>query len=806
MENFIGCLVSLDCGKTLGTYQGQIESIDAVQSTVTLVRLFRNGVPYQLPQVTIRSEDINDLKIIKYADLVNKESNEYSHSHASNLTSMLTATTSITTTIQISSEPAVAPIMAPVQPANSTKIDLPSMFSKTKYFQSLDAAKHDSYYSSMKAPAANKPYNKQHANISSDDFIHEQIFTNQSRRHKTSITPPNNFGRQHYCSELEDSFNNLNKTEDNQRQKMNKSFNPYHQFSLTSTKTTTQSGVTFTSSPNYNTQQQQQNPKMVSNYKGSTKDSHANRNQLLKISNSFTEPYGTHASMHSHKAHESSNQSPSRKPRNTPKRNNSDCFNNCDDNFKDDFDFEKNLALFDKAAVAMEINSAANSAQLTTTMAAAPSGHSNVKQQLLFNASLIPEREPKYKCDENILRGIKTSKRQIYFPDAQQSQPPKQFTYNSTLQQQKHNIQQQQLPVNHLILGEYKTDAELIVPGLSKNFRAKLFTTSSRWGFSLLRLVEAFGRGVCEAVIQYLGGCARFEEKNAHQRPTIVYLVGSRSWQSASALNSARHLANRSANVFVYETSPSLLTSSTATTSLGKKRPSQKRSNSTLTSTSSSTKKKNDSDDRGGGDDNDDDDGADEHDENEAMYAEELELFQMTSGLKIKNSVDFQKLGSVDLIISTLDIEANSDDNNTANLPSAAAATAAATTTSATTSFPSTTTKTASIINIIDITSKKLTLQQQQQLQVKQTNSYAIHWANSSKAPVFSIEPSAMLKETSVPYKRSFFCALPPWFDGLNVGQISLCDPGWPVKIFNEVGLAYNSPFQDKFFVSLHPV
>lgn len=54
MDKFIGCMVSLDCGETLGIYQGQVEFINPVQGTITLIRSFRNGVPYKLPQVTLR--------------------------------------------------------------------------------------------------------------------------------------------------------------------------------------------------------------------------------------------------------------------------------------------------------------------------------------------------------------------------------------------------------------------------------------------------------------------------------------------------------------------------------------------------------------------------------------------------------------------------------------------------------------------------------------------------------------------------------------------------------------------------------
>lgn len=52
--SYIGCLVSLNCGDSLGIYQGQVQGIDNAAQTLTLCKPFRNGVKCEVPEVTIR--------------------------------------------------------------------------------------------------------------------------------------------------------------------------------------------------------------------------------------------------------------------------------------------------------------------------------------------------------------------------------------------------------------------------------------------------------------------------------------------------------------------------------------------------------------------------------------------------------------------------------------------------------------------------------------------------------------------------------------------------------------------------------
>lgn len=51
MASWIGCLVSVNCGQTLGCYQGKISNASANQ--ITLIKPFRNGMPYPQQEVTL---------------------------------------------------------------------------------------------------------------------------------------------------------------------------------------------------------------------------------------------------------------------------------------------------------------------------------------------------------------------------------------------------------------------------------------------------------------------------------------------------------------------------------------------------------------------------------------------------------------------------------------------------------------------------------------------------------------------------------------------------------------------------------
>jgi hypothetical protein len=53
-DQFLGYAVSVTCRNDLGSYQGQICNVDPKDQTITLKKAFKNGIPCQVPQVTLR--------------------------------------------------------------------------------------------------------------------------------------------------------------------------------------------------------------------------------------------------------------------------------------------------------------------------------------------------------------------------------------------------------------------------------------------------------------------------------------------------------------------------------------------------------------------------------------------------------------------------------------------------------------------------------------------------------------------------------------------------------------------------------
>lgn len=53
-EQFVGYTVTVTCRNDLGSYQGQICSVDPNEQTITLKKAFKNGIPQQVSEVTLR--------------------------------------------------------------------------------------------------------------------------------------------------------------------------------------------------------------------------------------------------------------------------------------------------------------------------------------------------------------------------------------------------------------------------------------------------------------------------------------------------------------------------------------------------------------------------------------------------------------------------------------------------------------------------------------------------------------------------------------------------------------------------------
>lgn len=162
-----------------------------------------------------------------------------------------------------------------------------------------------------------------------------------------------------------------------------------------------------------------------------------------------------------------------------------------------DFDFEANLAMFDKDREMQEIE-----AELTNKPDIVRLVHSNVRQP-----------EPKYRNDENVLGTSAPEYRQIVTGEEE--------------------------------VGDkyFVTDSGLVVPSISLQLRERLAASVENHGIGLARLAEMMGRAATELAIHLLGGQHRLNPSNMHQVPTAVFLCGT-SQVATFGLASARHLAS----------------------------------------------------------------------------------------------------------------------------------------------------------------------------------------------------------------------------------------------------------------------
>ncbi|XP_053320574.1 enhancer of mRNA-decapping protein 3 isoform X2 [Spea bombifrons] len=168
-----------------------------------------------------------------------------------------------------------------------------------------------------------------------------------------------------------------------------------------------------------------------------------------------------------------------------------------------DFDFEGNLALFDKAAVFEEIDT---HERRGGGGAARSRGTPN-------------ERPPTYRHDENILESEPIVYRRIMVPQSGGK--------------------------------EYCTDSGLVVPSIPYSLHKKLLCVAERHGLSVERRLEMSGVCAAQMALTLLGGPNRLNPKNVHQRPTVALLCGPHV-KGAQGISCGRHLANHDVDVILF--------------------------------------------------------------------------------------------------------------------------------------------------------------------------------------------------------------------------------------------------------------
>lgn len=170
-----------------------------------------------------------------------------------------------------------------------------------------------------------------------------------------------------------------------------------------------------------------------------------------------------------------------------------------DQSLNQDFDFEKNLALFDKEAVWQEINS--------------------LKPNFVKQSESNRGSSGKYRHDENVIVSEPTAFRQIIVPSAGEK--------------------------------EYVTDDGLVIPSITLDLHRQLIGAADRLGISWERRVELLGRAGAEIILQLLGGGHRLNPNNAHQWPTIVAFCGPHR-SGAAGVNCARQLSSHGVKTIVF--------------------------------------------------------------------------------------------------------------------------------------------------------------------------------------------------------------------------------------------------------------
>ncbi|KAK2853512.1 hypothetical protein Q5P01_006173 [Channa striata] len=180
-----------------------------------------------------------------------------------------------------------------------------------------------------------------------------------------------------------------------------------------------------------------------------------------------------------------------------------ECFGNkTDEDLDTDFDFEGNLALFDKAAVFSQIDGT--------------SSHSSRTQH---HSTQAEQKSLSYRHDENILEAKPVVYRQIRVP--------------------QHGGK------------EYCTDSGLVVPSIPYELHKRLLAAAEHCGLTPERRLEMTGVCSSQMALTLLGGPNRLTPKNNHQRPTVVLLCGPHI-QGAQGISCGRHLANHEVEVILF--------------------------------------------------------------------------------------------------------------------------------------------------------------------------------------------------------------------------------------------------------------
>ncbi|XP_053681160.1 enhancer of mRNA-decapping protein 3 [Anopheles nili] len=170
-----------------------------------------------------------------------------------------------------------------------------------------------------------------------------------------------------------------------------------------------------------------------------------------------------------------------------------------------EFDFEKNLALFDKQAIWNEIDAKAT--------------EGDRKQRHASNSAV----KTKYRHDENVLVSTPAQYRRIEI---------------KCLENVDRDSQ------------EYVTDEGLVIPSIPETLRHTVEELAVNMGLSHERQNDFLARGATELALQLLGGSRRLTPNNQHQWPKIVIVC--EGALDEVGISTARQLASHGLETVVY--------------------------------------------------------------------------------------------------------------------------------------------------------------------------------------------------------------------------------------------------------------
>ncbi|XP_049537959.1 enhancer of mRNA-decapping protein 3 [Anopheles darlingi] len=159
-----------------------------------------------------------------------------------------------------------------------------------------------------------------------------------------------------------------------------------------------------------------------------------------------------------------------------------------------DFDFEKNLALFDKQAIWSEIDANQSKAAAEAGGGSGAASGSSKRPQAPSSAS-----KTKYRHDENVLASVPAQYRRIEYL--------------------------KKAPIVEKTTREYLTDEGLVIPSIPPVLLCYIGFQAVVYGYDRHRQNDFLARGATELALQLLGGSRRLTPNNQHQWPKIVIII-----------------------------------------------------------------------------------------------------------------------------------------------------------------------------------------------------------------------------------------------------------------------------------------